>query len=125
MRPANEVALRRFLALWASRDAAAMADCFAEDGVYENVPESRPMVGRAAIRAWLEACFQHLTRVDVEILHLAGDGEWILSERVDDHVAGERHMPLPVMNASRIVDGEIRVFRDYYDRRTVSELGMG
>jgi limonene-1,2-epoxide hydrolase len=121
----NEQILRRFLSLWATRDAVAMAGLFAEDGVYDNVPSNEPMVGPAAIREWLEFCFKHLTRIDVQILNVAGDGEWILSERIDDHIAGDRHMPLPVMNATRIVDGRIKMFRDYYDRQTVTELGMG
>jgi limonene-1,2-epoxide hydrolase len=122
---ANEEVLRRFLALWATRDAAAMAACFAEDGVYDNVPEKKPMVGPGAIREWLEFCFQHLTRIEVEILNIASHGDWVLCERIDDHIAGERHMPLPVMNASRIESGKIREFRDYYDRKTVADLGMG
>ena len=121
----NEEIMRRFLALWSTRDAQAMADCFAADGVYDNVPDKKPMVGPAEIRQWLDFCFQHLTRIDVKILNIASNGEWILSERVDDHIAGDRHMPLPVMNASRIVDGKITIFRDYYDRKTVTELGMG
>ena len=29
------------------------------------------------------------------------------------------------MGAIRIVDGKIVMFRDYYDRKTVAELGMG
>ena len=125
MSTANEEIMRRFVHLWSTRDAAAMADCFAEDGIYDNVPDKKPMIGRQAIREWLDMCFQHLTRIDVEILNIAGNGEWILSERVDDHIMGDRHMPLPVMNASRIVDGRIKIFRDYYDRQTVAELGMG
>jgi limonene-1,2-epoxide hydrolase len=125
MSASNEETLRGFLALWSTRDANAMADFFAEDGVYDNVPYKKPMIGREAIRQWLEMCFQHLTRIDVETLHVAGNGEWILCERVDDHVSGDRHMRLPVMNASRIVDGKIKIFRDYFDRQTVTELGMG
>jgi limonene-1,2-epoxide hydrolase len=125
MSASNEEIIRRFLAMWSTRDAGSMADCFAEDGVYDNVPDAKPMVGRAAIRQWLEFCFQHLTRIEVEILNIASDGEWTLSERLDDHIVGDRHMPLPVMNACRIVNGEITMFRDYYDRRTVTELGMG
>jgi limonene-1,2-epoxide hydrolase len=121
----NEQTMRRFLALWSTRDANAMADCFAEDGVYDNVPNKNPMIGREAIRQWLEMCFRHLTRIDVEILNIASNGERVLCERIDDHVRGNRHMPLPVMNASRIVDGKIKIFRDYYDRQTVTELGMG
>jgi limonene-1,2-epoxide hydrolase len=124
MSEANEQVLRRFLALWASRDAAGMAECFAEDGVYDNVPEARPMVGRAAILAWLEMCFQHLTRIDVEIVSIASRGDWVLEERIDDHVVGDKHMRLPVMNATQFRDGKIVLFRDYYCRETVKELGI-
>jgi len=124
MSVSTEETMRRFLALWSTRDANAMADFFAKDGVYDNVPNKNPMIGREAIRQWLEMCFHHLTRIDVEILNIAHNGEWILCERVDDHVIGDRHMPLPVMNASRIVDGKIKIFRDYYDRQTVTELSM-
>jgi limonene-1,2-epoxide hydrolase len=124
MSKSNEETMRRFLAFWATRDSGAMADLFADDGVYDNVPEKKPMVGRDDIRDWLEMCFQHLTRIDVEILNIASNGEWVLCERIDVHVAGDRHMALPVMNATRIVDGKFKVFRDYYDRQTVKELGI-
>jgi len=125
MTTGNEEIIRRFLALWATRDADAMAAAFAEDGIYDNVPNKRPMEGRNAIRHWLGVCFEHLTRIDVEILNMASNGEWTLSERIDTHVHGDKHMPLPVMNACRIVNGKIVMFRDYYDRQTVAELGMG
>jgi len=125
MSNANEQVIRRFLALWATREADAMAAMFAADGVYDNVPSKQPMTGRDEIRKWLVACFEHLTRIDVEILNIASNGEWVLCERLDDHVIGEKHMVLPVMNASRLVQGEIVMFRDYYDRQTVADLGMG
>lgn len=125
MSATNEEIIRRLLSLWATREPDAMAALFAENGVYDNVPNRQPMEGREAIRRWLVACFEHLTRIDVEILHIAGNGEWTLSERLDTHVIGDRYMPLPVMNACRIVDGEIVMFRDYYDRQTVADLGMG
>lgn len=125
MSTSNEEIIRRFLAFWATRDADAMAALFAEDGIYDNVPDKRPMEGREEIRKWLGFCFDHLTRIDVEILNMTSSGEWTLSERLDVHVIGDKHMPLPVMNACRIVDGKIVMFRDYYDRQTVAELGMG
>lgn len=124
MAETNEQLLRRFLALWSVRDAAGMADCFAEEGVYDNVPDAKPMVGRAAIRAWLDGVFEQLSRIDVEILTLAQNGEWILCERIDDHIKDEKHMCLPVANATRIVDGRIVMFRDYYDYDTVRALGI-
>lgn len=121
----NEDVLRGFLALWSTRDAAGMVECFVEDGVYDNVPNKSPLVGRQAIADWLKMCFAHLSRIDVAILNIANEGEWILCERLDDHVVGDRHMPLPVMNATRIVGGKIAMFRDYYDRQTATELGLG
>ena len=121
----NEKIMRRFLAYWSTREGDAMADLFHADGVYDNVPNKAPMQNREAIRQWLKMVFAHLTRIDVEVLHIASEGEWILSERLDTHVRGDHLMPLPVMNASRIVDGKIVMFRDYYDRQTVTELGMG
>ncbi|MCX7863550.1 MAG: SgcJ/EcaC family oxidoreductase [Novosphingobium sp.] len=124
MSEANEQIIRDFLAKWSTRDAEAMAAMFAEDGVYDNVPEQAPMIGREAILAWLKGCLDVLSRIDVEILNIASKGEWVLNERIDDHIIGDRHMPLPVMNASRIVDGKIVMFRDYYCRETVKALGM-
>lgn len=125
MSEANEQIIRDFLAKWATRDAEGMAAAFAEDGVYDNVPDKQPMVGREAILAWLNQCFGTLSRIEVEILNISSKGEWVLNERIDDHIIGDKHMPLPVMNASRIVDGRIVMFRDYYDRVTVKDLGMG
>ncbi len=125
MSEANEDLIRHLMSLWATRDVEGMVACFAEDGVYDNVPDEKPMVGHAAIRDWLNMVFSHLTRLEAEFLNIASNGEWVLDERIDDHIIGEKHMRLPVMNASRIVDGKIVMFRDYYCRQTVKDLGMG
>jgi len=84
--------------LWATRDAGAMADLFTEDGVYHNVPNP-PMEGREAMRAFLRKVCERLG-VEADMLHLACDSEWVLSERLDTHIEGERRMWLPVMNIS-------------------------
>jgi limonene-1,2-epoxide hydrolase len=124
MSEANEKIIRDFLTKWATRDAEGMAAAFAKDGVYDNVPDEKPMIGREAILVWLNGCFGVLSRIDVEMLNISSKGEWVLNERIDDHIIDDKHMPLPVMNASRIVDGKIVVFRDYYCRETVKELGL-
>jgi len=108
--------------LWATRNADAMADLFAEHGVYHNVPNP-PMEGREAVRAYLRKVCERLG-VEAAVLHLACDGEWVLSERLDIHVEGDRRMPLPVMNVSRVVDGKLVLWRDYYDTQMVKELGL-
>lgn len=119
----GESVVRRMCALWAVRDADAMAELFAEDGVYHNVPTRQPFVGREMVRAYLRKVCERLG-VEAEIVHLACDGEWVLSERLDTHVEGERRMTLPVMNISRVVDGKLALFRDYYDTQMVKDLGL-
>jgi limonene-1,2-epoxide hydrolase len=97
MGAAEEAVVRRMCELWDTHDADAMADLFAEDGVYHNVPNPQPMEGREAVRAYLRNVCERLG-VEAEVLHLACDGEWVLSERLDTHVEGDRRMSLPVIN---------------------------
>ncbi|MGB8389005.1 limonene-1,2-epoxide hydrolase family protein [Mycobacterium sp.] len=118
----EEKAVRQMCELWGVPDADGMVAMFAEDGVYHNIPEE-PMAGREAIRSWLQiVCAQ--VRVEADVLHLACDGEWVLSERLDTHVLGDKRIPLPVMNISRVVDGKLALWRDYYDTQMVRNLGL-
>lgn len=118
----EEKVVRQMCELWGVPDADGMVAMFAEDGVYHNVPEE-PMVGHEAIRSWLQMVCAHV-RVEADVLHLACDGEWVLSERLDTHVLGDKRIPLPVMNISRVVDGKLALFRDYYDTQMVKNLGL-
>jgi limonene-1,2-epoxide hydrolase len=119
---AEEAVVLRICELWAARDADAIAELFAEDGVYHNVPNP-PMEGREVVRAYLRKVFERLG-AEIEVLHLACDGEWVLSERVDTHVEGDLRMALPVMNVSHVVDGKLALWRDYYDTQMVKDLGL-
>ena len=60
----------------------------------------------------------------VEILSIASSGDWVMEERIDDHIVAGRLMRLPVANATQFRDGKIVLFRDYYCRQTVKELGI-
>lgn len=117
-----EKTVLRMYELWGVPDADGMVALFAEDGVYHNIPED-PMVGHEAIRSWLQAVCAHV-RVEVDVQHLACQGEWVLSERVDTHILGEKQIALPVMNVSHVVDGKLMLFRDYYDTQMVKTLGL-
>jgi limonene-1,2-epoxide hydrolase len=84
------------------------------------------MVRLTAVRRMPPALLTaHLSRIEVAISTIASAGEWVLCERRDDHSIGDKHMRLPVANATRIVHGQIVMFRDYYDTQTVKNLGMG
>ena len=120
----EEAVISRVCELYGAGDADAMADLFDENAVYDNVPMRKPLESRAAVRDWLKMVFEHFV-VDIEVLHMASTGEWVLSERVDTHVDKDQRVPLPVMNVSRVVDGKIVVWKDYYCEKMVHDLGLG
>jgi limonene-1,2-epoxide hydrolase len=124
MTATNEQFMRDFYALWRSADIDGIVGCLAPDCVYEDVPVNRPMRGQQAVREWLEAGFAHLDSIVMEIRTIASNGEWVLIERLDDHIKGSKHSLLPVMNATRIVDGKIAECRDYFDMVTVEKIGL-
>lgn len=119
----EEAVVMKVLEYWCNKDAAEMVGLFSEEGVYDNVPDASPMHGKAAIRNWLNAVFQHC-HVEADVLHIATQDNWVLSERVDTHVLGSKRIPLPVMNAAQIIDGKVAVWRDYYCRQMVKEIGL-
>lgn len=123
MSSAEEQVVLQALEAWAGPGPDALLAFFAEDAVYDNVPDKRPMKGREAIGAWLTEVFKHCY-VEAEILQIAASGEWVLNERIDVHVVGDKRLALPVMNASRVVNGKIVEWKDYYCRKTCEELGL-
>ncbi len=124
MAAASERFMREFYTLWKDADITGITARLADDCVYDNVPVNQPMRGPQAVREWLEAGFAALDSIVVERRTIAVNGEWVLTERLDDHISGSKHMLLPVMNATRIVNGRIAEYRDYFDRVTVQAIGL-
>ena len=124
MTATNEQFMREFYTLWKAADIAGITARLAEDCVYDNVAVNQPMHGPKAVREWLEAGFAALDSIEVEIRTIAVNGDWVLIERLDDHISGSRHMVLPVMNATRLADGKIAEYRDYFDMVTVQAIGL-
>lgn len=88
-----------------------------EDMEFENVPlDPRVNRGRDSIRAGLEVLFALCTRVEWEVPLQIESGTTVVNERVDrfwfdDGLFAE----LPVLARWEVVDGRIRLWRDYYD----------
>lgn len=81
MSPAREV-VDRFLAAVEARDHDAVAECFAADAVYRNVPHE-PYEGREAIRTLFEAALGRCEKVRWDIVTDAQTDERVWLERVD------------------------------------------
>jgi len=107
-----ETTVRAFADAWTALDYDAVYALLAEDVRYHNMP-LKPVVGRQAVRAHLDAW-----PVDVcawEVLHLAVAGEVVLTERIDRFVRGQDHIVVPVMGAFEVRGGLIVHWRDYFD----------
>jgi limonene-1,2-epoxide hydrolase len=102
-------------------DFDAVAAHCAEDCVYEDVPyEAATVRGRAAIRAKLALGLGNLERIPTTIHELVEHGDTILIERTEvwHHKSGER-ATLRVAAVFKFRDGELVLWRDYWDARTL------
>jgi len=117
----NEKRLRQLFQDLDRLDFDAVAALCAEDCDYEDVPyEAASVRGRAAIRAKLALGLGNLERIPTTIHELVESGDTILVERTEvwHHKSGER-ATLPVAAVFKFRDGEIVLWRDYWDARTL------
>ncbi|KQY01302.1 limonene-1,2-epoxide hydrolase [Mycobacterium sp. Root135] len=111
-----------FVAHWnANRveDALAM---LSEDVLYDNVPYPN-IIGREGVRKfYLDSGVGKTLRTDWKIINIAVSGNVVLNERVDDfhHLSGAV-VSLPVMGTLTIDDGQITVWRDYFDAASMEQ----
>ncbi len=117
----NQKRLRQLFQDLDRLDFDAVAAHCAEDCVYDAVPYPAATVrGRAAIRAKLALGLGNLERIPTTIHELVENGDTILVERTEvwHHKSGER-ATLPVAAVFMFRDGEIVLWRDYWDAHTL------
>lgn len=94
-------------------DALAM---LSDDVLYDNVPLPN-IIGRDNVRKFHEDFGVGTTfRVDWAVTNIAASGNLVLNERIDvfTHESGAT-ITLPVMGTITVENGEITVWRDYFD----------
>lgn len=105
-----------FFAHWSANRIDAALAMLSEDVLYDNVPFP-DIFGRAGV-AQFHRGFGIGTDflVDWQITHIAAAGNVVLNERIDifRHKNGGT-ITLPVMGTVTVEDGEITVWRDYFD----------
>ena len=87
---------------------------FTDDAVYHNIPVE-PAVGPEAIKAVFSMFTTGVDRMEFKILNIVGEGNVVLTERVDVFVMPNVTIELPVMGAFEVRDGKIAKWRDYFD----------
>ncbi len=105
-------------------DFDAVASHCTDDCRYEDVPvgEAATAVGPAAIAAKLRGGLGDLEALVTTIHEIVEDGDTVLVERTEvwHHPTGER-ASLPVMAVFKFEDGKIKLWRDYWDMKTLFE----
>lgn len=105
--------VRAFLGAMQDGDPQAVLSLIDDDIVYTNV--SLPTIrGRAKFEQGAKAYYRRMG-FDVRIERIAADGNTVLTERIDQLILGPLRMQLWVCGTFEVVDGRIRLWRDYFD----------
>ena len=120
----NERIIRQFVADWSRLDADKLVAYFAADGVYHNMPLA-PVQGRERLRPFIQAFLKDWTRTDWEILNIVASGDLVFVERVDRTELGQRKVELPCCGVFEMENGQIKVWRDYFDMATYARAAQG
>ena len=107
--------VQRFCAAWGDGDIDAIMAFFAADAVYHNIPIA-PVTGVEEIKATIAGFTAGVDKIEFRVNHIAGDGNVVLTERVDAFFTPAKTIELPVMGVFEIDDtGKIAAWRDYFD----------
>lgn len=113
-----------FIRAWSRLDADELADYFADDGVYHNMP-LEPVSGRDAVRDFIRKFLTTWTATEWEILNITANDKVIMAERVDRTRTTQGNIDLPCVGVFEIVDGKIKTWRDYFDMAAYTQAMRG
>ncbi|MGW0247017.1 SgcJ/EcaC family oxidoreductase [Nocardia goodfellowii] len=117
--------VRAMCQAWSDPDPAAIAEYFAEDAVYHNIP-MEPVVGRAAITEFVTSMLGPFTGIDFDIHLQVSNGATVMNERTDTLRGRDgRDTPLPVVGVFEVHDGLITAWRDYFDMAAITRAFGG
>ncbi|HWB66476.1 MAG TPA: limonene-1,2-epoxide hydrolase family protein [Mycobacteriales bacterium] len=111
--------VERFLRGFAAGDAETAISLLAEDIVYENV--SLPTIrGRRAVEQGAAKFFQRGLGFEVAIHRIAAEGTTVITERTDALTWGRFRSQFWVCGVFEVRDGQITLWRDYFDWANVT-----
>jgi limonene-1,2-epoxide hydrolase len=120
--------VRRFCAAWTENmEANGLAEFFADDAVYHNMP-FEPVAGKENIVHNIDSFIRPgppgIERIEFRVINIVADGPVVMTERMDIFTLSDNSFGLPVMGTFEIQDGKIKAWRDYFDtNQFVSQMG--
>jgi limonene-1,2-epoxide hydrolase len=110
----NEI-VRDFLRACSGRDLDSALELVTDDIEYDNVPIGK-VFGPAGVRSVLSGGITDTAdEVEWVVLHQVGEGEVVMSERVDRFRIGENWLEIPVVGVFVLDGNKIKLWRDYFD----------
>jgi limonene-1,2-epoxide hydrolase len=110
---ANTRTVERFLYALQDADLDAAGTLLAEDLVYQNV--GLPTIHGRNRTIKLFSSLGGASAFEVKIHRIAGDGAAVLTERTDALIFGPLRLQFWVCGVFEVHDGEITLWRDYFD----------
>ena len=120
----NSKIVTEFIGAWSGLDAGRLAEYFAEDGSYHNMP-MEPVVGKENIREFIEGFLTTWTSTEWEITHMLAGGNVVIAERVDKTKTTAGDVDLPCVGIFEMEDGKLKIWRDYFDMATYTNAMAG
>jgi limonene-1,2-epoxide hydrolase len=112
-----------FIAAVERRDVESAVALMADDCVYDNVP-MEAVTGPRAVADLLGPMITSCREVDWVVHRQVAQGDLVMNERLDRFSIGGRWVEVPVCGVWQVVDGKIRLWRDYFDLATFrSQMG--
>ncbi len=109
---------------WNTRNWKAAGDMFAEDGVLHSMM-IEPVTGREQISERIAALGVGTEEITLDVRNIGRVGDVVFVERVDRFTYNGHKGAVPVVGVLEIEDGEIKAWREYYDRAMlVREMGL-
>ena len=116
----NEVVVKNFMRAWSSLDPKILADYFAEDGIYYNMPTA-PVQGRDNIQKFITGFIQPWQKTDWTITNILSQGDLVIVERIDKTTINGKVLDLPCVGVFELENGKIKEWRDYFDLNTYTK----
>lgn len=106
------------LAAMAVKDYARALPLIAEGCEYTNIPMGT-VRGPEGVRGLLEPFFAPTLENEFIVRRQVADGPLVFVERLDRHRLADKWVELPVTGVFEVRDGQIAVWRDYFDAATI------
>ncbi len=118
MSPSPIDIVRAFLSAMAIKDYDGGLPLIAAHCEYHNMPMAK-VIGPEGVRAVLEPFFAPTLDNEFVLLRVVSDGPVVFTERLDRHRLEKGWVELPVTGVWEVHDGQITLWRDYFDAATL------